>query len=127
EHIWIATPYDQQIVRTLIWQCKYQYVAEMGGSLGKLLAASMTHAHVHELLLLQDAVLVPMPAHRRRVRERGFNQAALIAHQLAQSVSDWRVAELVERVRYTKSQVAYSREERVRNVQGAFALRNGSV
>ena len=65
-------------------------------------------------------LVIPVPLHRRRLRERGFNPAALLARSLA------RVQRLpfdpvaLERIRDTPSQTGLSRTERRRNVRGAF-------
>jgi len=67
-------------------------------------------------------VIVPVPLHPARERERGFNQAALIAELLADSVSV-PARPVLERVRYTTTQTAYDRAERMENLHGAFRLR----
>ena len=64
-------------------------------------------------------VLVPVPAHASRLRERGFNQAALLAHQLG---SAWQlpVLDQLQRTRATEQQVGRSLPERAANVLHAF-------
>lgn len=62
-------------------------------------------------------VVVPVPLHRRRERERGFNQATLVAAALGPPLCD----ALVRRV-HTSPQAAASGAARHTNVQGAFAL-----
>ena len=67
-------------------------------------------------------LIVPVPLHPARQRERGFNQAALLAEILADSIQV--PARLVlERTRYTTTQTAYDRAERMENLAGAFRLR----
>lgn len=63
------------------------------------------------------ALVVPVPLHRRRERERGFNQAALIAAALGPPV-----CEALTRPVATAPQAAAAGRERRANVQGAFAL-----
>jgi ComF family protein len=65
--------------------------------------------------------LVPMPMHPSRRRERGYNQAALLAETLAQTIGI-QVEEPVARRRPTKPQWALGREERAKNLEEAFAL-----
>lgn len=65
-------------------------------------------------------LLVPVPIHRERLRERGFNQAVEIARPVARR---WRLPLLldeVERVRATSAQAGLHRRERARNLRGAF-------
>lgn len=75
--------------------------------------------------LLDDAdLLAPVPLHRWRLFARRFNQAALLAHALG-AVSDKPVAaDLLQRRRRTRSQGHLSRTARIRNVRGAFAVRD---
>ena len=66
------------------------------------------------------AVLVPVPLGRERERERGFNQAALLAERVAQALhAPWRPRWLA-RSRATAPQTALSANERRDNVRGAF-------
>jgi competence protein ComFC len=67
-------------------------------------------------------VIVPVPLHPARERERGFNQAALLAELLAESV-DAPARPVLERIRYTTTQTAYDRAERMENLRDAFRLR----
>jgi competence protein ComFC len=67
-------------------------------------------------------IVVPVPLHPARERERGFNQAALLADLLsARIVLQNRPA--LERIRYTTTQTAFDRAERMENLYGAFRLR----
>ena len=65
-------------------------------------------------------VLVPVPLHPRRRRQRGFNQALLIAEALGEALGI-PVVEPLERVRDTRAQWALGREERARNVERAIS------
>ena len=67
-------------------------------------------------------LIVPVPLHPARERERGFNQAALLAELIAipAAVPSRHV---LERIRYTTTQTAYDRAERMENLHGAFRLR----
>lgn len=65
--------------------------------------------------------MVPMPLHPRRRRERGYNQALLLAEAMS-TVSGIPVEEVVKRERATKPLWALGRRERAANLDGAFAL-----
>ena len=70
----------------------------------------------------ERAVLVPVPLGPGRMRERGFNQCAVIASAIAR---EWRipvVGDAVRRARETKSQVLLTPEERSVNVHSAFEV-----
>jgi len=65
-----------------------------------------------------DRVL-PVPLSAQRPRERGFNQAALLARQLADSKADART---LLRIHATEAQSGLPRAQRLRNLEGAFAV-----
>ena len=67
-------------------------------------------------------ILVPVPLHPLRYRERGFNQARLIADRLATRI-DRPILDALERSRTTPPQVGLGRVDRVANVSGAFTKR----
>jgi ComF family protein len=69
-------------------------------------------------------LLVPVPLHLKRLRERGFNQAHLLIRRWAkldQIPSDGLV---LSRTRWTEPQTALSPKERQKNIKGAFAVEN---
>ena len=67
-------------------------------------------------------LIVPVPLHPARERERGFNQAALLAELIAGPAAV-PSRPVLERIRYTTTQTAYDRAERMENLHGAFRLR----
>ena len=69
--------------------------------------------------------LVPVPVHAARLRQRGYNQAALLARSLA-SASGLPVLDLLERRRATARQHGLGKAARLHNLQGAFQVRQGA-
>ena len=67
-----------------------------------------------------------MPLHVRRLWTRRFNQAAMLAREIARQTGKPFEPALLERVKATRSQVGLSREQRAQNVQGAFRARAGA-
>ncbi len=88
-----------------------QRLAELSRQGGELLAAD---------------VVVPVPLHRERERERGFNQAGLISEPLARDLRLPHKAVLLMRTRPRPNKQILSLEERWESVRGAFATRPGS-
>lgn len=75
----------------------------------------------------RDAVLLPVPLHPWRQWQRGFNQSALIAEELAR-LGGWRLAKgALRRQRSTRPQSGLNRSARRRNLAGAFQARSGRV
>jgi ComF family protein len=70
--------------------------------------------------LAEDAdLLAPVPLHRRRLKQRGFNQAWLLAQAFPEAS---RAREAVVRSRHTPPQVGLNPKERLDNVKGAFEV-----
>lgn len=70
-------------------------------------------------------VIVPVPLHPARQRERGFNQAALLAERVGPHL-DIAVRPVLQRVRFTTTQTAFDRAERIQNLRHAFRLRKNA-
>ncbi len=107
-------------VRTMVYRFKYGRKMYLRRILGELLADGFQDARVDSAM--GDWVMVPVPLHHRKFREREFNQAQEIARVASRTV-DIPVANALKRTRYTLSQAKLSREERLRNLDGAFAMR----
>ena len=75
---------------------------------------------------VRGACLVPVPLHARKARERGYNQAVLLAYALeAAAGGTTRVQPLLRRVVDTPTQTAFDRRTRMANLKNAFALARG--
>jgi ComF family protein len=94
---------------------KYRRRRVLADALGELLAERYPFA--------RDALLVPVPLHRARLRERGFNQALLLARALGARRGLTVAPRCLVRTRITDAQARLSASERRRNLQDAFALR----
>lgn len=103
----------------LVSHYKYHQQLACGRVLGQLL--------LHELKLhyagqpLPD-LIVPVPLHPARLRQRGYNQSLLLARQLGRALGIPCHATLLQRVRNTPPQQSLDRALRLQNLQGAFAL-----
>lgn len=110
------------VVRELIHQFKYNRRMHLRHLLGRMLAEGFRDARLGGL---PPDLIVPVPLHPSRKREREFNQAEVLA-----SVAGRRLGVPVEdglrRVRYTPTQTHFHREERFRNLEDAFAVRPGA-
>jgi len=68
--------------------------------------------------------LIPVPMHRSKLKERGFNQAQLISKKLSQLLSIPSNSSTLKKVKSTPSQTGLSKLERTQNLKGAFHLTN---
>lgn len=72
-------------------------------------------------------LLLPVPLHPRRLRERGFNQATVLAQRLGKACGITVDAASLQRTRHTRPQVGLSAQERLTNVENAFAYHGPSL
>lgn len=107
-----AEPVDE-----LIQALKYRHQLHLAGWLG---------AQIHAAIPVAPAnpppfdVIVPLPLHPARIKQRGFNQALEIARPLARRFDRPLLPTAVTRVRDTTPQAGLPRQERQRNLRGAF-------
>jgi ComF family protein len=111
----VVGPYEATL-RRLVRRLKYGGRTSLGRPLGALLAA-----RVSEEGLAAD-VVVPVPLDARRERRRGFNQAELVARELARRAGLPLEPRALARVRPTPALYARSAQERWEAVAGAFAV-----
>ncbi len=77
---------------------------------------------------VRDGVLIPVPLHPRRARERAYNQSELLAGALAAAAGgNTRVEQLLVRAVDTHTQTAFDRRTRMANLKNAFALARGAT
>src|SRR5262245_52333380 len=106
-------------MRTLIHQLKYADQHDGRALFGRWLAEAG-----RELLPGVD-VIVPVPLTRWRLLSRRFNQAAILAQELSRRTGLATDPLLLQRTRFTTSQVGLTHDQRRRNVAGAFAVPGG--
>lgn len=104
---------------SLIAGFKYRAALEKGRVLGDLLTERVRAQYGAQPL---PQLLVPVPLHPARLRERGFNQALVLARQLGAALHIPVAAEALQRIRHTPSQQGQSARERKRNLRGAFRV-----
>jgi ComF family protein len=115
----VAAYRSRGLVRKLVHQFKYGHQRHLRHPLGEWLRETMRDPRLRDR---HFDLIVPVPLHPARERERGFNQATLLAELLARQVAVPLRAAL-ERIRYTTTQTAYDRTERMENLHDAFRLR----
>jgi ComF family protein len=115
-----ALRYDEQ-ARRLILPLKHGDRVELVA----ILAPMMLRAGA--ALLARADVLVPVPLHRRRLFQRKYNQAALLAYAVGRLADRRVVADALVRSRHTSALEDKSPEERAREVAGSLEVRRSRV
>jgi len=108
----IAVARFDGVAREAVHTLKYQGRHAISGMMGRLMAGAAAGLKVD--------VVVPVPLHRSRRRERGFDQAAMLASCVARTLDRPCTVDALKRIRPTVQQATLHAVERNRNVEGAF-------
>jgi len=116
----------EEVLKNTIHQYKYGGRESLARPLGRLLWNVFSeHWHPDRI----DRV-VPVPLHRGRLRQRGFNQAYALVREWPQLAArdgwhlpaDWLAPDLLERRRPTRPQAGLSKDQRIANLADAFGM-----
>jgi ComF family protein len=110
-------------LRDLIHLLKYGGVRPAANVLGRMLAEAI--ATLEPSFPADSIPVIPVPLHRTKLRQRGFNQAELIARVAVKGFNPARLrlsAAVLERKRDTASQIGLTSHQRRENLRGAFAV-----
>jgi ComF family protein len=110
-------------LRELLHLLKYDRVEPVAGVLGTMLAEAIDKLDV----VSESLVVVPVPLYAGKRRERGFNQAELIARKALKELPGKNLhlaTDVLERTRPTISQIGLTRPQRVENLRGAFRVKH---
>lgn len=140
-------PYAEPLAQNLIHAWKYQGIKSLSNELGNYMAAGLeiinqrlakvrhqiqlglarqdllSYPLLPTLLLNKNTILIPVPLHKKKLRQRGFNQA----YDLAQAISEktgYPVLDIMERPKHTAAQATLHETDRFTNIQDAFRLKD---
>ncbi len=114
----IAAFVHEGAARRALQRLKYGGAAALAAPLARQALPALTDLLA---MLDGDVALVPVPVHPERQRQRGYNQAALLAGELASRVG-LPVRDILVRTRPTARQHGLNRAARLHNLRGAFGL-----
>src|SRR5438034_2282851 len=118
----VAAYRGRGIVRQIIHDFKYGRQIHLRHLVARWLCAAFDDERLRGR---KFDIIVPVPLHPTRQRERGFNQASLLAELLTAQISI-PCKPVLKRVRYTTTQTALDRTERMENLHNAFRLRRNA-
>jgi ComF family protein len=105
-------------VQRLLHQLKYRGAEDLGEALGTWYGSELKeHGYNHHFDLI-----VPVPLHPQKQRQRGYNQAEKFAQGLASELNVPCSSKILTREKYSDTQTRRSREERWQNVEGIFRV-----
>lgn len=99
---------------------KYQGRDDIGIFLGRQFGLELKNSDLFKPI----TAIVPVPLHPKRLKERGYNQAEVIAVGLSEAMGVPVVTDVLHRNVYTQTQTKKTRMERMQNIAGAFTVSN---
>jgi len=115
----VAVVYEYPVDR-LITALKFRKQVYLSRVLGELLAL---HLLRQKSMQSRPTLVLPVPLHRDRRKQRGYNQAALIADTVSRALQLPCLPDALQRVRATPTQTGLGRQGRLKNLRDAFAVR----
>lgn len=111
----ITCAHWQDPAKTIVYQLKYRKIFAVADKLGALMAVNL---HKYKPM---DAVLVPVPLHKFKLWQRGFNQSEHLANEVHRYLNI-SVCNCLARVKNTRPQFGLDKNLRPSNVAGAFCF-----
>ena len=115
--------YEYDTMKAAIYRFKYEGRREYAEFFGRELAQKLGD----RILLWKPDVIVPVPLHKEREKQRGYNQAALIAKELGRRLDIPVDVKYISRVRKTLAQKNLNGKERQNNLKNAFKISQNDV
>lgn len=110
-------------VQNLIHEMKYRGHKEVGTFLGRMYGAQLAEVDHYQSL----ETIIPIPLHKKKLKKRGFNQAALFGQGLAEALNIKMDTQSVVRRVATSTQTKKTRYKRWENVSEIFYIDNPSA
>ena len=107
------------VLKDVILLLKYRKNRPLGSELGRRTYEALRR---DEALWKDVDLIIPVPLHRRRRRERGFNQAEVVAAEIGKRAEILLARNVLKKVRHAPPQTTLERDERADNVRDAFTV-----
>jgi ComF family protein len=107
---------------TIILHAIHQFKYGNNISVGALLASFMANFSFPDVDFTGYSLIIPVPLHIKRLRQRGFNQSLVLARALAKKKQISVNFSLLKRHKFTETQTGLNKAERNKNIKGAFEV-----
>ncbi|MFA6526162.1 MAG: phosphoribosyltransferase family protein [Candidatus Buchananbacteria bacterium] len=120
DNLWTLSHYQDNLVAESVQKLKYEYLIDFMHDYWKAYLQKFWQLNKTEIN--SNHLLIPVPLHRKRLLERGFNQSELIASELA-AISGLPIEkDLLKRAIYNEPQVGMNGSRRLENIKGIFSI-----
>lgn len=116
----IAARYQDKLLQKAIHAFKYRFIRDLAVPLSHILIKILKKTLFQEEQKPHNIILIPVPLHKRKILQRGFNQAELLAKEISKKFGMPLAKDKVIRTKNTKPQIELDPAARQTNVQDAF-------
>ncbi len=123
--LYSALPYKEKLLtKKLIYQFKYEpHIKSLATPLAEVLLEHLLLVGANAEIIWQNSVLIPVPLDQKKIKNRGYNQSEELAKGLSKTLKIPLISNNLIKIKTTLPQVELSKDERERNLQGAFAVK----
>ena len=126
--LYFALAYKEKpLTKKLIRQFKYApYLKDLSATMASILVEHFIKTGKNASSIWQNSVLIPVPAHIKKIRERGYNQSEELAKEISKILNIPVISDVLVKTKPTASQAELKKEEREKNLLGAFKINCGA-
>jgi len=127
--LFFALPYKERaLTRKLIYQFKYQpYLKDLAKTLAGILIEHFVLSGKNTDEVWNNGILVPIPLDKKKIKIRGYNQSEELAKELSMVLQIPIISDVLIKTKSTKPQMELKKEEREKNLRGAFTIKNSTT
>jgi len=115
---------EKDLTKKLIYQFKYQpYLKDLAKTLASILIEHFVLSGKNIDEIWDNGVLVPVPLDKKKLKIRGYNQSEELAKELSKILQIPVISDNLIKIKSTQPQMELKKEEREKNLQGAFAVK----
>jgi len=124
--LYFALPYKEKtLTRKLIHQFKYKpYLKDLAKTLASIIIEHFVLSGKNTNDIWENSVLVPVPMHKNKQKERGYNQSEELAKELSKVLKIPVILNNLIKIKPTKPQMELKKAERAKNLENAFSIIN---
>lgn len=108
------------LTQKFVHALKYRGVKSLGAEFGKWLGAELSECDAYRTV----EAIIPVPLHRKKLRQRGYNQVELFGKEIAQALNVPYIDDVLVKITPTKSQVFKERLSRIFSQQEVFEVQH---
>ena len=118
--------YENEDFSKIIYNLKYRGMKKLGFYLGELTGRELKK-YTDEKELGEFDLIIPVPLHKAKYRERGYNQSEYISAGISNIITAEVRTDILKRIRNTTSQTKLNKEGRIENIRDAFVINKNVI